>query len=151
MYLDVEGFYAQLEKLQTPTTPAVTLLYALRTQLARIEAEGLENRFERHRAMAERTWAWVDRIRHEVDPGFRILAGAGRRSPTVTCVQLPEGLAGPEVVAGVAQHGWVIGGGYGKLKPSSIRIGHMGDHTVAALDGLLATLDETLSGMEVRS
>jgi aspartate aminotransferase-like enzyme len=93
----------------------------------------------------------VDRLRQEIDPGFRVLAGAGARSPTVTCVQLPEGLGGPEVVARTAERGWVIGGGYGKLKPSSIRIGHMGDHSVAALDGLLAVLDETLATMEVRS
>jgi aspartate aminotransferase-like enzyme len=151
MYLDAERFYDQLEKHQTPTTPAVTLMYALQAQLARIEAEGLEARFDRHRVLAERSWRWVDRLRNEVDPAFRVLAAAGERSPTVTCVRLPEGLHGPDVVARTQERGWVIGGGYGKLKPFSIRIGHMGDHTLEALEGLLAILDETLAELEVRS
>ena len=151
MYLDVEGFYAQLEKHQTPTTPAVTLLYALRAQLERIAAKGLETRWQRHRALAERTWGWVEALRRDVDPGFQVLAPAGSRSPTVTCVRLPEGLAGPEVVSRAAEQGWVIGGGYGKLKPTSIRIGHMGDHSLESLEGLLAVLDRVLAGAEVRS
>jgi aspartate aminotransferase-like enzyme len=44
------------------------------------------------------------------------------------------------------ERGWVIGGGYGKLKETSIRIGHMGDHSVSELEGLLATLEEVLDG-----
>ena len=151
MYLDVERFYAQLEKHQTPTTPAVTLIYALRAQLERIEAEGLEARWARHRALAERSWRWVDRLRREVDPDFQVLAPVGGRSPTVTCVRMPDGLPGPDVVSRLAERGWVIGGGYGKLKPTSIRIGHMGEHSLEALEGLLAVLDETLSELEVRS
>jgi aspartate aminotransferase-like enzyme len=42
------------------------------------------------------------------------------------------------------ERGWVIGGGYGKLKGSTIRIGHMGDHTVEELESLLAVLTEVV-------
>jgi aspartate aminotransferase-like enzyme len=45
----------------------------------------------------------------------------------------------------------VIGGGYGRLKEETVRIGHMGDHTLESLEGVLAVLDETLAGMEARS
>ena len=75
---------------------------------------------------------------------LRVLAPEGRRSPTVTCVLLPEGLSGPAVVEAVREKGWVIGGGYGKLKEEAVRIGHMGDHTVDELDELLAVLEEVL-------
>jgi aspartate aminotransferase-like enzyme len=44
----------------------------------------------------------------------------------------------------VASKGWVIGGGYGKLKPSSFRIGHMGDHTLAELNQVLDVLAEVI-------
>ena len=37
--------------------------------------------------------------------------------------------------------GWTIGAGYGALKDSTIRIGHMGDHTVGGLDELLNVLE----------
>jgi aspartate aminotransferase-like enzyme len=39
----------------------------------------------------------------------------------------------------------VISAGYGKLKDSTIRIGHMGEHTVEELDRVLAALAEVLT------
>jgi aspartate aminotransferase-like enzyme len=45
----------------------------------------------------------------------------------------------------VFNRGWVVGGGYGKLKDSTFRIGHMGDHTVDELEGLLDVLGEVLT------
>lgn len=142
-YFDLERFRNSLAKNQTPTTPAVTLLYALEAQLDRIEGEGLGERFARHREMAGRC---AVRIGEMVDGGLAvgILAPAGARSPTVTCVTLPEGRRGPEVVTACRERGWVIGGGYGKLKETHVRIGHMGDHTVAALDGVMDVVEEAL-------
>ena len=39
------------------------------------------------------------------------------------------------------REGYVIAPGYGKLRDRTIRIGHMGDHTVHGLEGCLAVLD----------
>jgi aspartate aminotransferase-like enzyme len=75
-----------------------------------------------------------------------VLAPEGRRSPTVTTIRLPEHLTGPEVAGRLKRRGWTIGAGYGKLKDSTIRIGHMGDHTVEGLEALLAVLAEELDG-----
>jgi aspartate aminotransferase-like enzyme len=66
------------------------------------------------------------------------------RSPTVTCIALPAGASSAPVVAELKKRGFVIGAGYGKMKDSQIRIGHMGDHTVAELDVLLDTLRSVL-------
>jgi aspartate aminotransferase-like enzyme len=46
------------------------------------------------------------------------------------------------VVAAVAARGYTVGSGYGKLKASTFRVGHMGDHTVSELDACLATCAE---------
>lgn len=143
MYFDLVAFSEKMEKLQTPTTPAVSLLYALAEQLRHIREETVPARWARHRAMAERSWAWVEEM-NQKGVGLSILADAGHRSPTVTCIGVPEGRTGPEVVQAMARRGWVIGGGYGKLKPTHVRIGHMGDHTVDELDALLAELEATL-------
>lgn len=145
MYLDVPAFYDQLEKSQTPSTPAVTLLYALEVQLRRIREEGMEARWARHAEMSRRTCSWVEETAARLGVDLHVLAPAGSRSPTVTCIRLPAGLEGSRVVAGMRARGWVIGGGYGKLKPVSIRIGHMGDHTVESLAALLADLGDTLA------
>ncbi len=139
LYYDVLAFEKNLAKLQAPNTPAISLMYAAAVQMEAILEEGIENRWARHQAMAERTYAWVDGMRDDgLDLG--ILAPPGFRSPTVTGVTLPDGVSGLDVVAKLRARGWVVAPGYGKLKPTMIRIGHMGDHTVAELDGLLDVL-----------
>jgi aspartate aminotransferase-like enzyme len=145
VYFDLAAFEDNLARLQTPNTPALTLLYALQAQLRCIETETMEARWARHAAMAERTWDWVKDLREASGRDFRVLAPEGARSPTVTAVALPDDLRGPAVVEAVRDRGWVIGGGYGKLKEGSIRIGHMGDHTVSELDALLDQLSEVLA------
>lgn len=142
-YFDLIPLMKALEGLQTPSTPAISLLYALDAQLERISAEGIENRWSRHSAMQQATADWVDEMQAEgVDVG--VLAPPGHRSPTVTCLTLPDSHTGPEVVADMRDRGWVIGGGYSRLKESTVRIGHMGDHRLADLTDLLGALGEVL-------
>lgn len=144
VYFDLTAFRKQIDNLQTPTTPAVSLLYALAEQLRRIGAEGMEARWLRHRAMADRCAAWVRSMREEKGLELTVLAPEGERSATVTCIVLPEGVNGPTVVAAMKDLGFVIGGGYGKLKERTIRIGHMGDHSVAELEDVLEGLERVL-------
>jgi aspartate aminotransferase-like enzyme len=106
--------------------------------------EGLEARWARHQAMAERTWAWAEGLGDRTGRDFSVLAPEGYRSPTVTSVTLPEGLSGPDIVAAARAKGFTLAPGYGKLKPSTIRIGHMGDHTMTELETILAVLDEVI-------
>ncbi|MBA2670836.1 MAG: alanine--glyoxylate aminotransferase family protein [Gemmatimonadetes bacterium] len=142
-YFDLLEFDAYWKKHQTPTTPAISLIYAMLEQLRRLDAEGSDARAERHLAMAHRCWEWVE---SRAGTGLEILAGAGHRSPTVTTIKLPSRLRGTDVAARMEQRGWVIGSGYGKLKDTTIRIGHMGEHTVDGLDRLLNELDEVIAG-----
>ncbi len=144
-YFDLTLFAKNLELEQTPTTPAVTLLYALEAQLGRIHEEGLSARFLRHAAMAERCREWVSNLADRTGAPFRVFAAPGFRSPTVTCVELPEEVGGPEVVEAMNDRGFVIGTGYGKLKKRCIRIGHMGEHRQGDLDALLGALDSVLT------
>jgi aspartate aminotransferase-like enzyme len=143
-YFDLEFFAKNHAKDQATTTPALSVLYALEVQLGRMLGEGMLTRWARHEAMAERTWAWVDEMR-ERGVALEVLAPAGYRSPSVTTVRLPDGIAGPDVTKAVKERGWVIGGGYGKLKPDTIRIGHMGEHTLEELEGVLGIVTEVLS------
>lgn len=144
VYFDLVEFDKYLAKNQTPNTPALSLLYALHVQLQQIAAEGIEARWARHLGMAERCWQWADEMTQRGTP-LGVLAPPGFRSPTVTCLTLPPGRTGPAVTAALAARGWTIGAGYGELKDATIRIGHMGDHTVAELDALLAQLAEVLA------
>jgi predicted phosphoserine aminotransferase len=147
VYFDLVSFMDNLSKLQTPNTPAISLFYALDVQLERILRTGVQARWQNHRAMAERCWGWVDQMREERGVQVSVLAPQGRRSPTVTCIKLPEGVKGPDIVTAVKAKGWVIGGGYGKLKDTTIRIGHMGDHTLEGLNGVLGVVEEAFASL----
>jgi aspartate aminotransferase-like enzyme len=134
------GFYfdvLQYEKFaatnQTPSTPATSLLYAVEAQMGDIGREGIERRWERHIAMCDATIEWVEEVAKRRGVDLRVVAAEGVRSPTVTTVALPAGMKCADVQEGVKVRGFTVGGGYGQLKESTIRIGHMGDHT---LDGL---------------
>lgn len=144
VYFDFLEFEAAAGKGQAVNTPAISLLYALEAQLERIGAEGVEARWTRHAAMAERTWRWVDEMTAR-GALTGVLAPAGARSPTVTCIGLAPARTGPAVVAALKERGFTIGTGYGKLRDSHIRIGHMGDHTLPALEALLDALTEVLA------
>ncbi len=144
-YFDLLKFEASIEKRQTPSTPAVSIFYSLARQLERIFAEGLQERWDRHRRMAERTYAWVAELAAETGLDVGILAPAGYRSPTLTVVTLPDGLTGPQVVGAMGELGFSIAPGYGRLKERAIRIGHMGDHTLPDLEALLDALSRVLT------
>ena len=147
-YFDLVSFAENAAKHQTPTTPALTLLYALEAQLERIGAEGMEARWARHQAMARRTWGWVETSEERTGVPMDVLAPEGARSPTVTAVAPRGGGDGSvtpaAVVSAMARRGWVVGGGYGKVKDTTFRIGHMGDHTLDELEAVLAELDAVL-------
>ena len=144
LYFDILELDDYYKKNQTPNTPAVSLLYALDLQLQHIEAEGIEARWTRHLAMANRTYAWIDELRN-AGIGVNHFAPEGYRSPTVTCVGMPAGKLGSVVTAAMKKKGFVIGTGYGKLKDDMVRVGHMGDHTMDELNVLLDAMREALS------
>jgi aspartate aminotransferase-like enzyme len=123
-------------KAQSPTTPAIPLLFALDRQLADIELEGLDERFARHAQMAQACWDWVE-VNGGSDLGLEVLARDGARSPSVTCVVCDQ----PEwVVRTLHEQGYVIGHGHDDLRRTSVRVGHMGDHTVEGLENLLGVM-----------
>jgi aspartate aminotransferase-like enzyme len=145
LYFDLVEFEQYIHKNQTPNTPALSLLYATAVQGAHIVKEGIERRWERHTQMAEHTYSWVHELRVRTGAPFCVYAPEDARSHTVTAVALPPTLTGDAIVKGVAKRGFVIGGGYGKLKATTFRIGHMGDHS---MEGLEAVLEATAESIE---
>lgn len=144
LYLDVVEMEAMAARNQTPTTPALPQLFALDRQLESIVAAGIETRWREHAAMAESTWRWARATGERLGADVGVLAPEGACSPTVTAITLPAGVAAPDVVRAVAARGFVVGGGYGKLRDATFRIGHMGDHTVETVNRCLAVCGEAL-------
>lgn len=145
VYFDLVEFEAYARRNQAPNTPALSLYFALDAQLEHIAHEGIAARWRRHAEMSLRTVMWAEDLA-DVVPGLRVLAPPGGRSPTVTTIVLPDGVTSERVVDAVAAEGFTIGAGYGKLKSETIRIGHMGDHTVRELERCLAACERALRG-----
>jgi len=142
-----KGYYFDFIRLKscfdrsTPmATPSVSHMFALRAQMKRIETEGLDARYARHRAMADLTRAWAA-------GRLGLFAEERARSNTVTCVANTRGIDVARFVAGLVARGFGISNGYGRLKEATFRVGHMGDHTVEEIRDLLAAMDEVLKEM----
>ena len=114
------------------------LIYALDLQLERIFEEGLEARFARHSAMAERVQSWA------LDRGLDLFAPEGYRSQTVTTVRNLLEINVGALNAFLGERQMRIANGYGSLKGKTFRIGHMGETRLEDVDALLAAMDEFL-------
>lgn len=144
-YFDVLQYEKYAAKHQTPSTPATNLLYAVEAQVGDIGREGIERRWERHIAMRDATIAWVDDVRERRNVDIAILAPEEARSPTVSVVRVPAGMSTTDLRQSIAQRGYTIGGGYGELAATTIRIGHMGDHSVEGLQRCLHACELSLA------
>jgi predicted phosphoserine aminotransferase len=141
-FLDFVRLAKSNEKEQSPTTPSTAHLYALVRQLERIEAEGLDQRWERHAEMATRTREWAE------GHAWRTFPDENFRSDTVSCIARAQGPDFNPVIARLAGEGLVVSGGYGQLKGETFRIGHMGEHTIEDLERLLDRFDALLELQE---
>jgi aspartate aminotransferase-like enzyme len=136
--------YLLLEKHRlkdsTPMTPAMSLIYALDYQLDRMLAEGIENRFARHSAMAKYSQEWA------MKKGWPLFAPEGYRSQTITVVVNPATFDCGEFNKFVAPRGLRLANGYGDLKGKTFRIAHMAEIQMSDLENLLNGIDEFMQG-----
>jgi len=142
-YFDFLEFQKNAEQNMTPSTPSIGHVYALASKLEDIFSEGLEARYSRHANLAQMTRAWA--ARH----GFTLFPEAGFESVTLTCMNngaKPGGRVVDVVKLQklVKDQGFLIDGGYGKIKGTTFRISNMGDETEATMNQLYAALDSAM-------
>jgi len=146
--VDNRGWYFDLLRLEkhriknsTPMTPSMALIWALDVQLDKILAEGLEKRFARHAAMAERVQTW------SVEHGMEPLAPEGYRSKTVSTIKNTRGVDIAALNEFLLSKGMRIANGYGDLKNKTFRIAHMGETQMHHVDELLEAFETFLKKM----
>lgn len=138
-YFDFLILEKYLKRNTTPATPAISLMRALKVELDHIFAEGLEARFARHQALAERTRQWA------LDRDFTMVSEDGYHSPTVSNIRNTLALDVSDLNKFLKERGMVISNGYGSLKDVSFRIAHMGDVTMDDMERLFAYIDAYLN------
>lgn len=139
-YLDVMRYEEFAGKNQSPTTPAISLLFALDEQLGFIERETLAARYRRHRDMLAACIEWTAKAEAK-GLGVSLVAKQEVASPTVTALRVKAN--GP-ILDGMRAKGYELGGGQGAIVKTSIRVGHMGDHTVGGMRAMLDVLEGVL-------
>ncbi len=141
-YFDLLEFQANHEKGMTPSTPNIPHIYALRSKLEDIFAEGLEARFARHARLNAK-------VRETIfAQGFELFPAPEFGSLSLNCFANTRNLDLSALNKTLkAEHSLVIDGGYGKLKGKTFRISNMGDETdesiAAMLDAVVAAMTKT--------
>jgi aspartate aminotransferase-like enzyme len=134
-YTDLVEIFEFEKKHQTPSTPNIPLLYALNKRLDLMLEETYDHIYQRHKDMAEYTQQWAKKH-------FEMFPEPGYESITVSCVKNTSGKNVKELNAKLAEKGYMIGNGYGKLAEKTFRIGHMGEWHLAGIKEVLAVIDE---------
>ena len=138
-YFDFIEFAKNAEKNNTPSTPAISLIFGLQHILGVIAAEGVQKRFARHLSNNALIHDWG--TRH----GFKNFAPAGNQSVSLTCFHTPAGFDQSAFIKTLkSKHGFVINGGYGKIKGLTFRISNMGNETAATMKELIEAMDDVL-------
>jgi len=127
----------------TPTTPPLTLLYALDAAVAMIEEESIERVWERHARIGESTRSGIAAL------GLQLLPSEAYASNTVTAFFPPDGLRARQIVDHLKQeHGVTVAAGQGHMADAIVRIGHMGwvddEDVVVCVDALRHTLEQLI-------
>ncbi|MEI6712441.1 MAG: alanine--glyoxylate aminotransferase family protein [Verrucomicrobiota bacterium] len=141
-YFDFIEFQKNQLEDMTPSTPSISHIYALESKLGDIFSEGVAARHTRHAQTNAMVHDWVLRN------GFEFFAPEGYRSKSLTCVANNRGIDVAGLLAKLKErHGFIIDGGYGKLKGKTFRLSNMGDETVDSINELLAALDDSLAAL----
>jgi aspartate aminotransferase-like enzyme len=138
-YFDLVQMKKMADKNYSLTTPPVSLMYALDFQLERMLKEGMAARYERHKEMAEMVRKWA--MAHH-----GLFAEPGYLSDTITVINRGD-IDFNKLNKGLKERGCEISNGYGNIKETTFRVGHMGDLTPAEVRGLLKNMDEVLEAM----
>ncbi|MGI6468147.1 MAG: alanine--glyoxylate aminotransferase family protein [Syntrophomonadaceae bacterium] len=138
-YLDLLQLYQYIREkdYQYPSTPSISHMYALDYQLQRILEEGLENRYRRHREMAEYVRNWARQH-------FAVFADEGYLSDTLTAITNTRNIDVADLNHQLGERGFQISNGYGKLKDKTFRIAHMADHNLEDIKELLGHIEDIL-------
>lgn len=118
-YFDLRAARKAYDKSDTPFTPAIGLIFALREALDLLSRETMERVWARHALMARCCRAAMEAL------GLKLYAQAPSNAVTAVCV--PPGVDGKKITQSARERfGVFIAGGQGELQGKIFRISHLG-------------------------
>ncbi|AYD39084.1 alanine--glyoxylate aminotransferase family protein [Clostridium fermenticellae] len=138
-YLDLLSLYNYIQKkdYQYPSTPSLSHMFAMDYQLDKILKEGLENRYRRHKEMAEYVRGWAREY-------FELYADERYLSNTLTNIRNTRNINVANLNKELGKRGFQISNGYGKLKEKAFRIAHMAECTLDDVKELIYNINDIL-------
>ena len=73
---------------------------------------------------------------------FAMFPEPGYESITVSCIQNTQGKNVKELNQKLAEKGYMISGGYGKMAEKTFRIGHMGEWILSGIKEVIGLIDQ---------
>jgi aspartate aminotransferase-like enzyme len=126
-YLDIKKFKKEMDGLQTPTTPAVSVMYSMKAAIDYInERGGFDAHRAKHAAAAEKSRKFVESI------GFSVYAEPGFYSPSITGFIMEDADGFRKRLR--EKYNLVTARDFGELKGKFFRICHLGNFDDAHLD-----------------
>lgn len=123
---------------ETPFTPPVQALYALREALRELTEEGVQNRIAHYQGIAQTLRDGLSSL------GLTFLVAREELSNTMTSVMLPEGMSYAALHDALKQRGYVIYKSHGHLSETTFRLGTVGVLTQEHIRGFLHALEQVL-------
>ena len=130
----------------TPTTPSIAHINGLSHKLDEFFSEGLEKRYARHRETNGMIRDWAKK------QDFMLFPNPSFESLTLTCINNGAKEGGrtvdiPKLQALMKNKGFLIDGGYGKIKGKAFRLSNMGDETEETISQLIVALDSAIDNL----
>ena len=139
VYLDLGHHWTSQEQDNTPFTPAVQVLHAMREALLELQEEGLAARIARYAEncrVLRRGMAGL---------GFEILVPDGARSNILTTFRLRPGLTYDALHDAMKRRGYIIYAGQGEIRTYAFRVSNMGTLTPKDMQAVVAAFAECLT------
>jgi 2-aminoethylphosphonate-pyruvate transaminase len=145
VYLDLYTHWTTQEQDNTPFTPAVQVLHAMRQALIELAAEGVDARIARYAQNARVLRDGMAAL------GFPILVPTAGRSSILTTFRLLPGLAYDPLHDAMKRRGFVIYAGQGDIRTYAFRVSNMGTLTPADMKDVVAAFASSLEELGVRA
>lgn len=138
-YLDLYTHFYNEEILNGPPfTPAVQIFFALETALDELIAEGIDNRINKYKTLAETIRNGLAKL------GLELFLPPQHRSNTVTSVLLPQGISFEALHNELKAKGFIIYAGKGPLSEKTFQVANMGALTTEDIYKFLAAFEASL-------
>src|SRR4051794_14747567 len=139
-YLDWATTRKAHAAVDTPFTPATSLVVALNVALGLLLEEGLDTAFERHVRLGRACREGVKAM------GLELFSPDDDSSAVVTAIRAPEGIDSGELVLALRDRfGITLAPGQGALKGKIFRIGHIGFYDIFDITTALAGVELALA------